>query len=58
MATFSDLIVTGQTRIIGPILGNLIGSAEQVGGYKVVETSLANYNSISKDPKTIYLITS
>lgn len=58
MATFSDLIVTGQSRLIGPILGNLAGNADSVGGFKVVEISLANYNSIAKDPKTIYLITS
>lgn len=59
MASFSDLIVTGMSRFINSVRIN--GDLNVIGyinGFKIVETSLGNYNSITKDPNTIYLITS
>lgn len=59
MAFLKDLIVTGAARIAGTasINGdlNVLG---YINGFKIVETSQSNYNSIQKDAKTIYLITS
>lgn len=59
MAFLKDLIVTGAARIAGTALIN--GDLNVLGyinGFKIVETSQSSYNNITKDAKTIYLITS
>jgi hypothetical protein len=59
MAFLKDLIVTGAARFANSVTVNGdITTLGYINGFKIVETSLSNYNSITKDPKTIYLITS
>ena len=59
MAFLKDLIVTGAARFANSVSVNGdINTLGYINGFKIVETSLSEYNSMTKDSKTIYLITS
>jgi hypothetical protein len=59
MAFLKDLLVTGAARFANSVTVNGdITTLGYINGFKIVETSQSNYNTITKDAKTIYLITS